>query len=61
MGSASRARVRRSYCRNSKCAEHFDGLGPFCPSCRYLCKWALACGSFIGGVIVALIRWKFGL
>lgn len=51
------------YCRNPKCHDLLPlnqrGVH-LCASCRYLGKRALALGAFVGGLIVAIVKWRMG-
>lgn len=46
--------MTRGRCRNPYC--HDISYGAFCPSCRWIGKWAFAAGSFVVGAVVALIK-----
>lgn len=41
-------------CRNPRCNEWLDGRMVFCPSCRWIARWAFVLGSVLAG---ALVKW----
>lgn len=43
-------------CENSRCGEWIDDRHAFCPSCRYLARWAFGLGAAIVGALSVLIK-----
>lgn len=46
------------HCRNPKCREplRLFSNATFCPSCRYLARWAFALGALLAGVLTQLLE-----